>query len=174
MIISLTLLATSLLRQSKIQLEFWACKHTLLAHVQHFVHQDSEVLFLQHLFHWLLLIYIYFWDCTDLDAIPYICCCWIPLSCHGPTFQACLGPFGWTAPVCKPAQIALNPTIRVVDKEVEKHWSQDRCLKDTSCHRPLPGHSIVIDHQICHAWSASNEAEGMLTVSDHILLLHVP
>jgi len=81
-------------------------------------------------------------------------------------------PIRSATPLSKPAQIALNPAI--VDKEVEKHWSQDRCLGDSSCPRPLPGHSIVEGHQICHARSASSEAEVVLTVSDHILVLHLP
>ncbi|PKU48778.1 serine-rich hypothetical protein [Limosa lapponica baueri] len=42
--------------------------------------------------------------------------------------------------VCKLAEGALNPTVYVIDEDVEQYWSQYGPLRDTTCHQPPSGH----------------------------------
>jgi len=70
------------------------CKHTLLAHTEFLVHQNSRVLlgraalseFSQS---------VHISDCPDPSATPCTWPCWITLGSLGPTFQACPGRTGW-------------------------------------------------------------------------------
>jgi len=48
--------------------------------------------------------------------------------------------------ISKLAEGALNPTISVIDKDVEEHQSQEGPLEDTASHWPPPG-CEAIDHK---------------------------
>ncbi|PKU40563.1 testosterone 17-beta-dehydrogenase 3-like [Limosa lapponica baueri] len=47
--------------------------------------------------------------------------------------------------ICKLAEGALDPTVYVIDEDIEQYWSQYRPLRDTTCHQPPSGHR-AIDH----------------------------
>jgi len=47
--------------------------------------------------------------------------------------------------ISKLAEVTLNPTVYVTDKDVEEHQFQDKLLEDTACDQLPPGHR-AIDH----------------------------
>ncbi|RMC21736.1 hypothetical protein DUI87_02605 [Hirundo rustica rustica] len=73
---------------------------------------------------------------VSLDGIPSFCC----VSC---TTQLRV--------ICKLAEGALDLTLCVIDEDIEEPWSQDRALRDTTCHQPPPGHG-AIDHNSLAAY----------------------
>ena len=135
------------------------CKRKLLAHVQLFVYQYSQVLLhraafnkffpqsvlisgtastqVQHLAVGLvkppdvLLCPLYEHVQVPLDSIP-------PFYCVSCTTQFSV--------ISKLAEAALEPTI-YVDKDVEEHWSQDKSLGDTTHDQSPLGHG-AIDHDL--------------------------
>ncbi|TRZ08585.1 hypothetical protein HGM15179_018521 [Zosterops borbonicus] len=67
---------------------------------------------------------------VPMDGIPSFCC------------VTCTAQLQVT---CKLDEGALNPTVYVIDEDIEQHWSQDRALRDTTHHQPPPGYR-TIDH----------------------------
>jgi len=122
------------------------CKHTLLPHVQLFIHLDPQ----QGI--WtspqgcsqcvLLPVCIHIGDCANPTVTHHTQPCWIPLHSHGSTFWPCPGPSGWWSFVLSTAPLSLvpsanlmstlNPTVYAIDKDVEEHQSQEDPLGDTT------------------------------------------
>ena len=48
--------------------------------------------------------------------------------------------------ICKLAEGSLDPTVYVIDKDIKQYQTQNRPLRNTTHHRPPPGHR-AIDHQ---------------------------
>ncbi|KAJ7414774.1 testosterone 17-beta-dehydrogenase 3-like [Pitangus sulphuratus] len=40
-------------------------------------------------------------------------------------------------------KVSLDLTVCVIDEDIEEHQSQDRSLRDTTCHQPPPGHRDI-------------------------------
>lgn len=53
--------------------------------------------------------------------------------------------------ICKVVEDELDPFIYVINKVVNKHWSQDGPLGDTTCQWPPPGHRTIDDNPLATA-----------------------
>ncbi|KAK4806151.1 hypothetical protein QYF61_001078 [Mycteria americana] len=137
------------------------CEHTLLAHVQLFVHQYPQVLLCR----------------TALNPfIPQPV--WIPgvaptqvqdlalglVEPHevrtGPRLQPVKVPLDGIPSlrhvncttqlgvICKLAEGALNPTVYVIDEDIKQDWSQYGPLRDTTCHRSPSGQKYLFSNSV--------------------------
>jgi len=70
----------------------------------------------------------------------------VPLD--GISFFCCINRTTQLSVVCKLAEGALDPTVYVIDKDIKQYWSQDRPLRDTIHHWPLPGHGAIGHHSL--------------------------
>lgn len=70
-----------------------------------------------------------------LDGVPSFC------------FLNCIAQLG---AICKPAEDALDPTVCVIEEDIEEHQSEDRTLRDTTHHLP-PSGQRGLDHNCLNA-----------------------
>jgi len=88
----------------------------------------------------------YVWICPDPRATPCTCLCWMLLSSHGATFQACPGPLPFivsAAPLSRFAESILNSITDEIFKDFKEYWSQHWLPKITNHHQSPPGHRAI-------------------------------
>ncbi|KAK4831174.1 LOW QUALITY PROTEIN: hypothetical protein QYF61_015644 [Mycteria americana] len=134
------------------------CKHTLLAHVQLFVHQYPQVLFrraaLDHIVPQPVLKpriaptqdpALGLAEPHEVHTGPLLQLVQVPLN-DIPSFW-CVNCTTQLGVICKLAERALDLAVNVIDENIEQHWSQYRPLRDTAsvdCHpldatiQPIP------------------------------------
>ncbi|KAJ7404971.1 testosterone 17-beta-dehydrogenase 3-like [Willisornis vidua] len=138
-------------------LGFLRCKLTLLAHVWHFVHENSQVLlcraalnnFFQSVLvseiaqsqvHHFALVFIELHEVLIFQLLNFV---QVPLE-HIPFF-CCVSFTAQLHVICKLAEGALDPSVCAIDEDIKKCQSQDRALRDNTHHQP-PSECRAIDH----------------------------
>ncbi|KAK4811988.1 LOW QUALITY PROTEIN: hypothetical protein QYF61_022984 [Mycteria americana] len=140
-----------LLMQPRIQLAFWGCERTLLAHVQLFIHQYCQALLRRAalnpfipqplLIPWIALTQepaLGLVEPHEVHTGPLLKLVQVPLD--GIPSLRYVNHTTQLGVVCKLAKGALDPTVYVIDEDTKQYWSQYRALRDTTCHRSLSGH----------------------------------